>query len=157
MDVKVQGTAGDGMNPNSLGGSGALRVYVFFLKRPDAFNDKGKLLGDFLPKAVVDERKMPAFLEKDAVGAVECIELPPAVAGKLQTVAKTVEVDVAATCVGLVAAFQGHRDNDAEEVWRLTLPITGGAVTFQVAGKRLAAYEPPPKPKETPSASSSDG
>lgn len=158
MNVKLEGTAGDGMNPNRVGGSGALRVYVFFLKRPDAFNDKGKLQGDFLCKSVVDERKAPAFLEKDIVGEVEYIELPPAVTGKPQTITKTVEVAVEATCVGLVAAFQGHRDNDDDEVWRLPLSISGGAVSFEVTGRRLAEHKPPPpKPKETPRASSSDG
>jgi type VI secretion system VasD/TssJ family lipoprotein len=152
--VKLQATAGEGMNPNRAGGSGALQVYAFFLKKPDAFEQKDKMLADYLTKAVVDEKKLPAFLEQEAV-AVERIEIPPGVVGKTEPVVKTVEVSSETTCVGLVAAFQSHRDNDPDEVWRLVLPVKSGVCAFQVTGRRLE--ELAPKKKEAPKASSNDG
>lgn len=154
-NVNVNATAREDMNPNRTGGSSALYVYAFFLKKPDAFATKDKTLAEFLPKSVTDEGKPPPFLEADAVGGVQRIEIPPAPAGKTTTVTKTFEVPVDVTCVGLVAAFQSHRDNDNDEVWRLPLSVKSGAVSFEVTGKRLV--EVLPKKKEAPRGTSSDG
>ena len=152
--VRLQATAGEGMNPNRAGGSGVLEVYAFFLKKPDAFAAKDKLLADFLTKSVRDGQKPPPFLEQDTV-AVEKIEIAPAEAGSPGVVTKKIEVAVEATCVGLVAAFQMHRDNDDQVVWRLVVPVQSGVCAFQVVGKRLELLAP--KKKEAPRAEPSDG
>lgn len=153
--VKVQATAGEGMNPNRAGGSGALAVYAFFLKKPDAFLTKDKVLADYLTKSVLDEGKAPAFLEQETL-QIERIEVPPAAAGKTETVTRTFEVSSEATCVGFIAAFQSHRDSDPDEIWKLPLPIKSGGCAFQVVGRRLLEVEKqaPPKKKEASSANS---
>lgn len=154
MTVTLQGTAGEGMNPNRAGGSGTLQVYAFFLKKRDAFLQKDKLLGDFLVKSVLEDRKPPPFLEQDVV-AIDRIEIPPGAPGKTTPVVQRIEVSKEAVCVGLVAAFQSHKDNDPDEVWRLPVEVKGGLCSFQVTGRRLE--ECAPKKKEAPRATGSDG
>ena len=147
----VHATGDDKMNPNRMGGSGTLQVYAFFLKKTDAFEQKDKTFNDFLSKEVVEEGKLPGFLQQEAVD-VKRIEVPAAPAGKTTTVKKEFEVPTEVTSVGLVAAFQSHRDNDPDEVWKLVLPVSGSAVAFEINGKRLAV--PTPKKKEAARATS---
>ena len=151
--VSVHATPGETMNPNRTGGSSALNVYAFFLKKTDAFEAKDKVLASYLDDGVMKDNKVPAWLEQEATG-VQRIEVPCPTPGKTATVTKKFEVPVEVTHVGLIAAFQSHRDNDPEEKWRLVLPVEGSAVSFDVKGRCLAVPEPK---KEAPRATTADG
>ncbi|MBM4059687.1 MAG: hypothetical protein FJ265_01120 [Planctomycetes bacterium] len=156
-EVGLLATPGEPMNPSRNNVSAPVDVYAFFLKKCEAFEGKERRLDDFLTEDVRREnRNWPAFLAADVVDVKKIKVLPQKDGVAEPTVAQvTVPLDVA--CVGLVGDFQGHRDDDPNEVWRLCLPAPGGSVAFRVDGKRLAVPPPPEKPKEAARAKSPDG
>ncbi|MBL8730083.1 MAG: type VI secretion lipoprotein TssJ [Planctomycetes bacterium] len=157
QNVTLKATVGENLNPNLAGGTGMLDVYAFFLKKTDAFLAKDKLRSDFLVDSVRNDKKAPAWLDPDTV-AVELMQIAPAQPDAWPVVEQRVEVPVGSTHVGFVAVFQTHRDNDAEEQWRLLVPVSGGAAAFRVAGRKLELpAAPPPKPKEAPRDRSNNG
>ncbi|MBL8747960.1 MAG: type VI secretion lipoprotein TssJ [Planctomycetes bacterium] len=162
-ELRVNAEAGAGMNPSQNGAASTVCVYVFFLKKTDAFLAKDKR-ADFLPACVIDEGRLPPFLEADAAKlepdapSVLRVEIPPLADGKPAVpIVKKITVPKEVTHVGLVAAFQTHRDNDPDEVWRLPLEVKGSTVSFEVVGRRLAESTPKKKEKEASRAKSSDG
>ncbi len=161
-EVQLSAAAGEPMNPSRNGVSSVLDVYAFFLKKREGFDGKDRRLADFLTDDVRRNNKAPAFLEQDVV-AVQKLKVVPQKDGKQDLVLATVTVPLEAGFVGLVADFQGHKDNDEKEVWRLVLDTTEGSAKFYVVEKKLSlppekSKEPEkPKPESSKPESSKDG
>jgi len=154
QSVAIQATRAPDMNPSRAGGSGTLKVHLFFLKDSEAFMATGKSRGEYLDSKARRDGKAPLFCEADVVDVQEML-IPPASAADAKPVAKTFVVSNEATCVGVVADFQQHAENDDQVVWRLAVPIKGGVCAFHVAGRKLEL--PKPKKRETKPNGNTDG
>lgn len=154
QNVVMQAIPTAGMNPSRGGGSGTLTVHLFFLKKPDAFLAQGKARAEYVDPKAMKEGKAPSFCEADVVAVHEMLIPPPT--SPDAPVTKAIEVSKEATCVGVVASFQQHAENDDQEVWRLSVPIEGGMATFRVAGRKLELATEPKK-RETNQHGNTDG
>lgn len=153
--VTLRAVPGANLNPmrNKPDSSAALNLHVYFLKKKERFQPATKgvdaFLGDFGA-----EPKLPDFLGDDAVRVVHMCVSPT----DPETVVTVEEVPKEAAEVGIVAFFQWHDENDADEVWWDVLPVSGATVSFRVAGRRIerivdesAPAAPPPSSAAEPS------
>lgn len=156
QSVVVQAMPATDMNPSRAGGSGTLKVHLFFLKKTDGFLTAGKARSEFLDAKARKDGKAPTFCEADVVDVQEML-IPPPTNADARPVTKTFEVSKEATAVGVVADFQQHVENDDQEVWRLVVPIQGGVGAFRVTGRKLEVSKPKPKQRETTQHGNTDG
>jgi type VI secretion system VasD/TssJ family lipoprotein len=139
--MQVRANVGTDANPSRNGVAAPLDVYVFLLRSDAAFVDPDKRVEDFL----TDELRKapgvdtcPAFLKETVLG-VHVLTFSPAAKAEDPPVEKAVELPEGTRFVGVVAAFQDHRDGDRD--WRLCVDAAGGVCAFHVRGRRLEAGE----------------
>jgi predicted component of type VI protein secretion system len=149
--VALRAAVGDGLNPvrNKPDTSAPLNLHAYFLKKTDRFQPEAKgvdaFLGDF-----GTEPKVPDFLGDDAVRVVRMVVSPT----DREAVVNVEEVPKDATNVGLVAFFQWHEENDADEVWSIVVPVRSSTVSFRVSGRKIERIDDAATPEVSkPSAS----